>query len=52
MPIIDIIASIQSNLNIALINELVMIFNKMGIDTEAVLRGADAFIQKLLAKSE
>lgn len=30
----------QRDLNIALINELAMIFNKMGIDTEAVLKAA------------
>lgn len=52
MPIIDIIASTQSNLNIAIINDLVMIFNKMGIDTGSALRGVDAFVQQLLAKSE
>jgi UDP-N-acetyl-D-galactosamine dehydrogenase len=35
-----VIENTQRDLNIALINELAMIFNKMGIDTEAVLRAA------------
>jgi UDP-N-acetyl-D-galactosamine dehydrogenase len=35
-----IIENTQRDLNIALINELAMIFNKMGIDTEAVLKAA------------
>ena len=30
----------QRDVNIALINELALIFNKMGIDTEAVLKAA------------
>jgi len=32
-----VIENTQRDLNIALINELAMIFNKMGIDTQAVL---------------
>ena len=35
-----VIENTQRDLNIALINELAMIFNKMGIDTEDVLRAA------------
>ncbi len=35
-----VIENTQRDLNIALINELAIIFNKMGIDTEAVLRAA------------
>jgi len=35
-----VIENTQRDLNIALINELSIIFNKMGIDTEAVLRAA------------
>ena len=35
-----VIETTQRDLNIALINELAMIFNKMGIDTEAVLQAA------------
>ncbi len=35
-----VIENTQRDLNIALINELTMIFNKMGIDTEAVLTAA------------
>ena len=35
-----VIENTQRDLNIALVNELAMIFNKMGIDTEAVLRAA------------
>jgi UDP-N-acetyl-D-galactosamine dehydrogenase len=35
-----IIENIQRDVNIALINELAMIFNKMGIDTEDVLQAA------------
>ncbi len=35
-----VIENIQRDLNIALINELALIFNKMGIDTEAVLKAA------------
>lgn len=35
-----VIENTQRDLNIALINELAMIFNRMGIDTEAVLRAA------------
>jgi UDP-N-acetyl-D-galactosamine dehydrogenase len=35
-----VIENTQRDLNIALINELAMIFNKMGIDTEAVLLAA------------
>lgn len=35
-----IIENTQRDLNIALINELAVIFNKMGIDTEAVLKAA------------
>ena len=34
------IENTQRDLNIALINELAIIFNKMGIDTEAVLKAA------------
>lgn len=35
-----VIENIQRDVNIALINELALIFNKMGIDTEAVLKAA------------
>ncbi len=35
-----VIENTQRDLNIALVNELAMIFNKMGIDTEAVLKAA------------
>jgi UDP-N-acetyl-D-galactosamine dehydrogenase len=35
-----VIENTQRDLNIALVNELAVIFNKMGIDTEAVLRAA------------
>ncbi len=35
-----VIENTQRDLNIALVNELAMIFNKMGIDTEAVLEAA------------
>ena len=35
-----VIENTQRDLNIALVNELAIIFNKMGIDTEAVLRAA------------
>lgn len=35
-----VIENVQRDLNIALINELAVIFNKMGIDTEAVLNAA------------
>ena len=35
-----VIENTQRDLNIALINELAMIFNRMGIDTEAVLKAA------------
>lgn len=35
-----VIENTQRDLNIALINELAMIFNKMGIDTESVLKAA------------
>jgi UDP-N-acetyl-D-glucosamine/UDP-N-acetyl-D-galactosamine dehydrogenase len=35
-----VIENTQRDLNIALINELAMIFNKMGIDTESVLQAA------------
>lgn len=35
-----VIENTQRDLNIALINELALIFNKMGIDTESVLRAA------------
>lgn len=34
------IENTQRDVNIALINELALIFNKMGIDTEAVLQAA------------
>ena len=34
-----VIENTQRDLNIALVNELAIIFNKMGIDTEAVLEG-------------
>jgi UDP-N-acetyl-D-galactosamine dehydrogenase len=36
-----VIENTQRDLNIALINELALILNKMGIDTEAVLRAAE-----------
>lgn len=35
-----VIENTQRDLNIALINELALIFNKMGVDTEAVLQAA------------
>ncbi len=35
-----VIENTQRDLNIALVNELAMIFNKIGIDTEAVLKAA------------
>ena len=35
-----VIENTQRDINIALINELAMIFNKMGIDTDAVLKAA------------
>ena len=35
-----VIENTQRDLNIALINELAIIFNEMGIDTEAVLQAA------------
>lgn len=35
-----VIENTQRDLNIALVNEMAIIFNKMGIDTEAVLRAA------------
>jgi UDP-N-acetyl-D-galactosamine dehydrogenase len=35
-----VIENTQRDLNIALVNELAMIFNRLGIDTEAVLRAA------------
>ena len=35
-----VIENTQRDLNIALVNELAMIFNKMGIDTNAVLKAA------------
>lgn len=35
-----VIENTQRDLNIALVNELAMIFNKMGIDTETVLKAA------------
>lgn len=35
-----VIENTQRDLNIALVNELALIFNKMGIDTEAVLQAA------------
>ncbi|MEL6711341.1 MAG: Vi polysaccharide biosynthesis UDP-N-acetylglucosamine C-6 dehydrogenase TviB [Pseudomonadota bacterium] len=37
-----VIENTQRDLNIALINELAMIFNKLGIDTDAVLRAAES----------
>lgn len=36
-----VIENTQRDLNIALINELAIIFNKLGIDTEAVLKAAE-----------
>lgn len=36
-----VIENTQRDLNIALINELAMIFNKIGLDTEAVLKAAE-----------
>ncbi|MGL5742031.1 MAG: Vi polysaccharide biosynthesis UDP-N-acetylglucosamine C-6 dehydrogenase TviB [Legionella sp.] len=36
-----VIENTQRDLNIALINELALIFNKLGIDTEAVLKAAE-----------
>ena len=35
-----VIENTQRDLNIALVNELAIIFSKMGIDTEAVLKAA------------
>jgi UDP-N-acetyl-D-galactosamine dehydrogenase len=35
-----VIENTQRDLNIALVNELAIIFNRMGIDTEAVLKAA------------
>ena len=35
-----VIENVQRDVNIALINELALLFNKMGIDTEAVLQAA------------
>ncbi|WP_291939669.1 Vi polysaccharide biosynthesis UDP-N-acetylglucosamine C-6 dehydrogenase TviB [Limnohabitans sp.] len=35
-----VIENVQRDVNIALINELALLFNKMGIDTEAVLKAA------------
>lgn len=35
-----VIENTQRDVNIALINELALIFNKMGIDTEDVLKAA------------
>ncbi|WP_448579493.1 Vi polysaccharide biosynthesis UDP-N-acetylglucosamine C-6 dehydrogenase TviB [Thermaurantiacus sp.] len=35
-----VIENTQRDLNVALVNELAMIFNRMGIDTEAVLKAA------------
>ena len=35
-----VIENTQRDLNIALVNELAMIFNKMGIDTDEVLKAA------------
>src|SRR6185369_15148012 len=35
-----VIENTQRDVNIALVNELALIFNKMGIDTEAVLQAA------------
>jgi UDP-N-acetyl-D-glucosamine/UDP-N-acetyl-D-galactosamine dehydrogenase len=37
-----VIENTQRDVNIALINELALIFNKMGIDTEAVLQAASS----------
>ncbi len=37
-----VIENTQRDLNIALINELALIFNKMGIDTESVLKAAES----------
>ncbi|WP_018387847.1 Vi polysaccharide biosynthesis UDP-N-acetylglucosamine C-6 dehydrogenase TviB [Ancylobacter sp. FA202] len=37
-----VIENTQRDLNIALINELAIIFNRMGLDTEAVLRAAES----------
>jgi UDP-N-acetyl-D-galactosamine dehydrogenase len=37
---VKVIENTQRDLNIALINELAIIFNRMGIDTEAVLEAA------------
>ena len=36
-----VIENTQRDLNIALVNELALIFNRMGIDTEAVLKAAE-----------
>ena len=37
---VKVIENTQRDLNIALINELALIFNRLGIDTEAVLEAA------------
>ena len=37
-----VIENTQRDLNIALTNELAIIFNKLGIDTQAVLRAAES----------
>lgn len=37
-----VIENTQRDVNIALVNELAIIFNRMGIDTEAVLRAAES----------
>jgi len=37
-----VIENTQRDINIALINELALIFNRMGIDTEAVLKAAES----------
>lgn len=43
-----VIENTQRDVNIALINELAVIFNKMGIDTEAVLKAAGTKLNFLL----
>ena len=43
-----VIENEQGDVNIALINELAVIFNKMGIDTEAVLKAAGTKVNFLL----
>ena len=35
-----VIENTQRDINIALVNELALLFNRMGIDTEAVLQAA------------